>query len=86
MLFLPSKGGIGTNKATQSYGKANSEQETYESFKTFNTEEDAALQQLYEMQIYLAAANTRSALGQHCPLLFRIKSPTLKFTTFHSKH
>lgn len=45
-------------------GKANSEQGTREPSITFKTEEDAALQQLWEMQLYLAAANKSSILGQ----------------------
>lgn len=46
------------------HGKANSEQGTREPSITFNTEEDAALQQKWEMQLYLAAANVSSILGQ----------------------
>lgn len=46
------------------YGKANSEQGTHKPFKTFKTEGDAALQQQWEMQLYLAAANKSSILGQ----------------------
>lgn len=43
------------------HGKANSEQETPPiTLKT----EDAALQQKWEMQLYLAAANKSSILGQ----------------------
>lgn len=46
------------------YGKANSEQGTHEPFKTFKTEGDAALQQQWEMQLYLAAAYKSSTVGQ----------------------
>lgn len=34
------------------YGRANSEQGTQKSFKTFKTEGDAALQQQWKMQLY----------------------------------
>lgn len=45
------------------HGKANSEQGTHEQSITFNTEEDAAPQQKWEMQLYVAAANVSSILG-----------------------
>lgn len=46
------------------HGKANSEQGTHEPSITFKTKEDAALQQKWEMQLYQAAANKSSLLGQ----------------------
>lgn len=45
-------------------GKANSEQGTHEPPITLKTEEDAAPQQKWEMQLCLAAANKSSILGQ----------------------
>lgn len=52
------------------YGNANSEQGTHKPFKTFKTEGDAALQQQWEMQLYLTAANKSSVLGQSLPTTF----------------
>lgn len=46
------------------HGKANSEQGTQEPSITFKTEEDAAQQRQWEMELYLAAVNKSSILGQ----------------------
>lgn len=67
------------------HGKANSEQGTHEPSVTFKTEEDAALQQKWEMQLYLAAANKSSILGQSL-LIFRRKPPILEFSTVQAQN
>lgn len=60
------------------HGKANFEQGTHEPSITFKTEKDAALQQEWEMQVYLAAVNISSIVGQSLLTSFQKKATNIR--------